>query len=161
MQHRANRVPTGAVVFVASVAATIAGGCTRSNAGLQTHLAAILYEQAEAWNAGDIAAFMDHYWDSEELTFSSGGKTVSGWQATFERYQRRYPTPERMGKLRFDIDRFHRLDARAAFVLGRWHLTRDDPIGGNFSVVFQKIGGHWLIVHDHTACSPSSICGST
>ena len=151
MKRSPHRSPTGAVVLTALVVLCLISGCARSNAALQTHLAAILEEQAEAWNAGDIAAYMDHYWNSGELTFSSGGETVAGWQATFERYQRRYPTPERMGELRFDIDRIHRLDARAAFVLGRWHLTRDDPIGGNFSVVFQEIGGRWLIVHDHTS----------
>lgn len=151
MQHNPGQVRAAAIILVASVAATTVGGCARSNAALRTHLAAILNEQAEAWNAGDIAAYMDHYWNSNDLTFSSGGNTVTGWQATFERYRRRYPTPERMGKLRFDIDRVHRLDARAAFVLGRWHLTRQVPIGGNFSVVFQEIGGRWLIVHDHTS----------
>ncbi len=151
MQHNVHQVRSAAIILVAVVATTTVVGCARSNAALQTHLAAILEEQAEAWNAGDIAAYMDHYWKSDDLTFSSGGRTVTGWQATFERYRRRYPTPERMGKLRFQIDRFHRLDARAAFVLGRWHLTRDDPIGGNFSVVFQEIGGRWLIVHDHTS----------
>lgn len=151
MQNHKHRSLTGAAVLSALVTLPLIGGCTRSNAALRTHLVAILNEQAEAWNAGDIATYMEHYWESDELTFSSGGQTVTGWQATFERYRRRYPTPERMGKLRFDIDRIHRLDARAAFVLGRWHLTRDDPIGGNFSVIFQKIGRRWLIVHDHTS----------
>jgi hypothetical protein len=37
-------------------------------------------------------------------------------------------------------------------MLGRWHLDRDPaPVGGNFSLVFRRIGGAWVIVHDHTS----------
>ncbi len=39
-----------------------------------------------------------------------------------------------------------------ALVLGRWRLQRKrDPVGGNFSLLFRRIAGRWLIVHDHTS----------
>src|SRR5262252_7496445 len=60
-----------------------------------------LERQAEAWNRGDIDGFMRPYVKSDELTFSSGGQTERGWQATYDRYKRKYPTPERMGHLTF------------------------------------------------------------
>src|SRR5437868_666903 len=60
---------------------------------------AVLRAQEDAWNRGDIDAFVDHYWKSDSLTFSSGGKTTRGWTDTLNRYRSRYPTPEKMGHL--------------------------------------------------------------
>ncbi len=127
-------------------------GCGPPDRAFSPHLTDILAAQADAWNRGEIEEYMEHYWKSDELTFSAGGQTTNGWQATLDRYKRRYPTPERMGRLTFDIERMHPLGKRAAFVLGRWHLTREpDSIGGNFSVIFQQIDGRWVIVHDHSS----------
>jgi len=113
---------------------------------------AVLSRQAEAWNRGDIDGFMEHYWKSNELTFSSGGQTTRGWKSTKENYQRRYPTREKMGRLTFSELEITPLGESAALVLGRWRLARDEaPVGGNFSLVCRKIDGKWVIVHDHTS----------
>lgn len=115
-------------------------------------IAAMLAEQAAAWNKADIEKFMDYYWRSDELTFSSSGKTTRGWQPTKENYQRRYPTPEKMGQLDFDQLETTLLGDSAAMVLGRWHLTRTEGnVEGNFSLVLRRINGQWRIVHDHTS----------
>ncbi len=37
--------------------------------------------QQNDWNKGDLDAFMKVYWNSEQLTFSSSGKTTRGWQS--------------------------------------------------------------------------------
>lgn len=112
----------------------------------------ILARQAEAWNRGDIDAFMQDYWQSDELTFSSGGQTQHGWLATRDRYRARYPTRAEMGTLRFTIDETQSLGAEAGLVLGQWDLERaSGPIGGNFTLVFRKIDGRWVIAHDHTS----------
>jgi beta-aspartyl-peptidase (threonine type) len=113
---------------------------------------AVLRLQADAWNAGDIERFMDHYWNSDDLTFSAGGQTTRGWQSTLDRYRQRYPTIEHMGRLTFDELEIQPLADSAALVLGRWRLARDcDAPSGNFSLIFRKIDGRWLIVHDHTS----------
>jgi ketosteroid isomerase-like protein len=112
----------------------------------------VLRLQAEAWNAGDIDRFMDHYWKSDELTFSAGGQTTRGWQNTLDRYRQRYPTTEKMGNLTFDELEIQPLNDSAALVLGQWHLKRDaDSLDGNFSLIVRKIDGRWRIVHDHTS----------
>jgi beta-aspartyl-peptidase (threonine type) len=114
----------------------------------------VLRLQAEAWNSGDLERFMEHYWKSDELTFSSGGQTTRGWQSTLDRCRERYPTIEQMGRLNFDQLEVHPLGDDSALVLGRWHLVRgDDLVGGNFSLVVRKIDGRWVIVHDHTSRS--------
>ena len=112
----------------------------------------VLWQQADAWNKGDIGAFMEHYWKSDELTFSSGGQTTRGWQATKDNYVRRYPTRDAMGQLTFSQLEITPLESTAALVLGQWRLARNQsPVGGNFSLVLRKINGRWLIIHDHTS----------
>ncbi len=112
----------------------------------------VLSQQADAWNRGDLDGFMEHYWKSDELTFSSAGRTTRGWKTTKENYQRRYPTRERMGQLSFGASEVTSLGDSAALVLGRWNLQREPaPVGGNFSLVFRRIDGAWVIVHDHTS----------
>lgn len=120
-------------------------------------LTAILNTQVKAWNNADIPAFMGYYWKSDALTFSSGGTTRRGWQATMDSYKKRYPTPAKMGHLAFDQLEFQTLGDDAALVLGNWHLTRkqDEDIGGNFSLVFRKFDGHWRIIHDHSSAITS------
>ena len=56
-----------------------------------------------------------------------------------------------MGKLTFSDLEVFPLGDSAALMLGRWKLDRKEPIGGNFSLVWRKIDGEWLIVHDHTS----------
>ena len=46
----------------------------------------VLEDQQAAWNRGDIPAFMQGYWKSDELRFASGGTVAKGWQVTLDRY---------------------------------------------------------------------------
>lgn len=143
MRHRA-------LVLIA--VSLLLGGC--ATATLDT-FRAILDRQAAAWNRGDIDGFMRDYWKSEELSFSSGGETTYGWRATYDRYRRRYDTPEKMGTLTFGSLAWHSLGARAALVRGDWHVARAaGDIGGNFSLVFERMDGRWVIIHDHTSTRP-------
>lgn len=128
---------------------SLVAGCSQPDIAT---FAEILERQAGAWNRGDIDAFMMDYVRSDELSFSAGGETTYGWQATYDRYCDRYDTPEKMGRLTFDNLSCRPLGAEAALVRGDWHLTRAvGDIGGNFSLVFQRIDERWLIVHDHTS----------
>ena len=113
---------------------------------------AVLRAQQDAWNGGDVRAFMDHYWKSDDLTFSSGGKTTRGWQAALNGYLKRYPTREKMGRLSLSGWEITSLGDEAALVIGEWKLDRQrEPVGGNFTLVLRKIDERWVIVHDHTS----------
>lgn len=113
---------------------------------------AVLNAQAAAWNRGDLDEFMRGYSKWGELTFTSASGTERGWQATYDRYKARYPTPAEMGALTFSDLEPRPLGERAALVLGRWRLDRGDrSIGGSFSLIFQNVKGNWLISHDHTS----------
>ena len=112
----------------------------------------VLSSQAAAWNRGDIDAFMEHYWKSDELTFSSRGQTTRGWTRTKENYERRYPTREQMGQLKFTQLEITSLADSAALVLGRWQLMREQsPVEGNFTLILRRLDDKWVIIHDHTS----------
>jgi len=112
----------------------------------------VLRAQQEAWNRGDVDAFVEHYWHSDDVTFSSGGKTTRGWEETVRGYRERYPTRTEMGQLTFGNLEITPLGNAAALVLGEWRLEREsEPLSGNFSLVFRKLDGRWVIVHDHTS----------
>ena len=94
---------------------------------------------------------MQAYWKSDKLTFSSGGKTQRGWEATRDHYLASYPDRKTMGKLKFSELEVERVSSEAALMLGRWRLDRDKPAAGNFSLVWRKIDGQWVIIHDHSS----------
>lgn len=124
----------------------------------QTKIVELLTAQTKAWNEGNLTKFMDTYWKSDRLTFSSGGKTTRGWQATLDRYKEKYSTREKMGQLRFDNLEVTQLEANSALVLGNWYLTFPSNIDqaervaqGNFSLVLSRIDLQWKIIHDHSS----------
>lgn len=119
--------------------------------GSQVAIVAMLQAQADHWNAGDIDAFMQSYWQSPQLCFVSSSGITRGWRATMERYRRRYPTREAMGRLSFTDLEVRMLAPHAALVVGRWDLAREQPIGGRFTLIVRKIDNQWVIVHDHTS----------
>lgn len=83
-----------------SIAAIVCVGTTACQAP-ESGIRGVLDRQVDAWNRGDIPTFMDGYWRSPDLTFSSGGTTERGWDATLARYEKKYATREQMGTLTF------------------------------------------------------------
>jgi uncharacterized protein (TIGR02246 family) len=119
---------------------------------------AVLVAQQEAWNRGDVDAFLTGYWHSEDLTFSGSGGISRGWNEVLARYRKTYPDRAAMGTLDFSGLEFRFLGADSALVLGRWHLKRaaekggeNADIGGVFSLVWQRFPEGWRIIHDHTS----------
>jgi len=147
----------------ASCALLMVAGC--QGASDHPEIRAVLNAQVQAWNAGDIDGFMSHYWKSDDLTFVSThkeddpvtgtardvSKTTRGWQATLDRYKRRYPTPEAMGQLTFTDLKIARTDDEATDLSGRFHLSRQaGPLSGRFFLKMRRINGEWVITRDHT-----------
>ena len=112
----------------------------------------MLARQDAAWNRGDIPAFMEDYWQSEDLRFASGGSIKRGYQATLDGYLERYPDKATMGTLSFtDLD-IEMMSATDALVFGHWKLQREaDAPGGLFTLHIRKIDGEWKIMSDHTS----------
>jgi ketosteroid isomerase-like protein len=120
-------------------------------AGAEAQLRRLLEEQQSAWNRGDVDAFMQGYWRSEQTTFSGPSGVTRGWDAVLARYHRNYPDRVAMGRLEFSQLEITPLCQDAALILGHWHLDRaDKPIGGVFTLVARRLPEGWRIIHDHT-----------
>jgi ketosteroid isomerase-like protein len=112
----------------------------------------VLQKQENAWNNGNLEAFMQGYWNSDSLLFVGKSGITYGWQKTLDNYKRSYPDRAAMGKLHFNILEMKPVAEDAYFIIGKWQLTRSiGDIGGYFSLLFKKINGEWLIICDHTS----------
>jgi ketosteroid isomerase-like protein len=133
---------------------------TRPTAHAQSATQAVqvaLDAQLAAWNQGNIERFMEYYWKSDKMKFVSAAGLNQGWQATLDRYRKRYPGKEGMGKLQFEVVSNEQIDKKTCFVVGKFFLERTGPNGekeefrGWYSLVWQKVKGRWVIVADHTS----------
>ena len=108
--------------------------------------------QQECWNNGDIDGFMEGYWNSEELIFTSAEHMPAyGWQNTLERYKNSYPTKSSMGELNFEILDLRLISKTTATLKGKWELIREkDHPNGLFWLDLKKFDKNWLITKDST-----------
>lgn len=112
----------------------------------------VLYGRVECWNRGDLAAFMEFYWDSPQFELAVDGARSRGVQGAWESYRRRFPSREDMGEMQLsdlDVSPEGQDGARA---VGEWSLTGRDGARthGRFAVNLRRIEGRWLIVADRT-----------
>ena len=112
----------------------------------------ILNQQSMDWNRGDIDAFMEHYWKSDQLQFIGSKGITYGWEKTLNGYKERYPDKTAMGQLTFDILDINQRSKKVISLVGKFHLKRTiGNLSGHFLLIFQKIKGRWVIVADHTS----------
>lgn len=123
----------------------------------ETAVRTLLSEQENAWNDGDLDAFMEGYWKSDSLRFASGGEVRRGWRSTLDRYHHNYPDLDTMGKLTFTIYSVDILSDDRAFVFGRYVLQRkEDQPTGLFTLLVRRFEDNWRIVFDHTSADASA-----
>ena len=115
----------------------------------------VLTAQQDAWNRGDIDAFMNGYARSASTVFVSQDEVSRGWETVRDRYRVKYSDRTKMGTLSFSEIEVTMLSPDAAVVLGRWRLkrTKDEP-HGRFTLIFKRLPEGWRIVHDHTSAAP-------
>ncbi|GAB3223739.1 nuclear transport factor 2 family protein [Hymenobacter seoulensis] len=126
---------------------------TTNGATARRDIAQVLQIQTAAWNRGDVAGFMQGYWQNDSLVFIGKSGLTYGWQRTLDNYRKSYPSPEAMGQLDFSGLRIQPLSPDAAQVVGRWHLARpaQGDLQGHFLLVFRRINGQWVVVADHSS----------
>lgn len=112
----------------------------------------VLEDQRQAWNRGDLVEYMQGYSKSDSLLFVGKSGPKYGWETTLANYKKGYPDKKAMGLLSFDIKEVRMISADHAFVLGAWHLKRenDDP-KGYFTLIMKKIRGEWKVIADHSS----------
>jgi ketosteroid isomerase-like protein len=107
--------------------------------------------QQEAWNAGNIDAFMKYYWNNDSLKFIGSKGITYGWQKTTDNYKKSYPTKEAMGELTFTLLETTQLSKEYIYIIGKWALKKEKPVGGHFTLLWKKIKNNWVIIADHTS----------
>lgn len=130
------------------------GGTTGAGEDPVAAVKRVLRDQTDAWNRGDLEGYMAGYWRSDDLTFYSGGTVTRGWQATLERYRRRYQSEGRaMGTLEFPDEAVTLLGPDAAVARGRYHLVMPggEEQQGLYTVILRRLPEGWRIVHDHSS----------
>jgi len=115
----------------------------------------VLTTQQDAWNRGDIDAFMEGYARSPSTIFVSEDEVRRGWETVRDRYRAKYSDHAKMGTLGFSDIEVTMLSPDAAVVLGRWRLKRgNDEPHGRFTLIFKRLPEGWRIIHDQTSAAP-------
>ena len=123
----------------------------------QQEIAAMLQRSASDWNRGDLAGFMSDYARDSLTSYMAGGHVQYGWQALYDRYQKNYFAPGKSrDSLSFDELHVRALAADLAVATARFKLTRRDSVvaSGPFTLILQRQGDRWRILHDHTSSDP-------
>ena len=120
-------------------------------------IAAMLERSAADWNRGDLAGFMGDYAQDSLTSYVSAGHVQYGWQRLYDRYQTMYFGPGKFrDSLTFGEVRVRPLAVDLALCTARFQLRRGDSVtaSGPFTLLLQKRGDRWLILHDHTSADP-------
>lgn len=127
---------------------------------IEAEIHRILERQVAYWNEGDLEGFMRvGYWQSEDLTFLSGGDWNRGYEPVLLRYRQRYQGEgQEMGTLSFSDLEVRVLGKYAAMARGRWNLDFEEAesAGGLFTLVFELRMEGWRISHDHTSSNSNA-----
>jgi ketosteroid isomerase-like protein len=123
----------------------------------QQEIAAALARSASDWNRGNLDGFMSDYARDSTTSYVTGGHVQYGWQPLYDHYQTTYFAPGKSrDSLSFSEVRVHPLTLDLAFATARFALHRGDSLtaSGPFTLILQKRGDRWLILHDHTSADP-------
>ena len=153
-------------VFLASAlgsapaACRIEGGAptagTDTIPGVETQVERMLYRSAEAWNRGDLDGFMSDYLRSPTVTYLGTSGLVAGWEAIRARYAPLFEAGAVRDSLRFERVVVRPLGNEYALATARYLLFRAGAVtaSGPFTLVLQRTGEGWKIVHDQSASDP-------
>jgi uncharacterized protein (TIGR02246 family) len=120
-------------------------------------IAAMLTRSAADWNRGDLAGFMSDYAQDSLTGYVAAGHVQYGWQAMYDRYQANYFAPGKSrDSLSFEEVRVRALTPDFAYTTARFKLMNGPTVvaSGPFTLVLQKQGDRWRILHDHTSADP-------
>jgi ketosteroid isomerase-like protein len=123
----------------------------------QAEIAAMLARSAADWNAGDLAGFMSDYARDSVTSYVTGGHVQYGWQPLYDHYQAAYFAPGKTrDSLTFEEVRVRPLTLDLALCTARFALHRRGAVvaSGPFTLILQKRGDRWQILHDHTSSDP-------
>lgn len=124
--------------------------------GLEAQVSDMLAASAEAWNRGDLEAFMSDYARAPSTTYIGGTGLKVGFDAIRARYAPTFALAAERDSLRFESLRVRSLESRYALATARYVLQRggETTASGPFTLVLSRIEGRWMIIHDHSSSDP-------
>ncbi len=130
----------------------LSSSCTHETPFDQESVKAVLMQQQEDWNRGDIEGFMQGYEKSDSTRFIGKNRVNYGWQSVLDSYRKGYPDAAAMGKLKFTILHIESLGPDKAGVTGRWELSETEKqSSGHFFLVLKNGPEGWKIIIDATS----------
>lgn len=122
-------------------------------AGLTRQLEAQFGRSAEAWNRGDLDAFMSDYAADTLPTFISRGHLRRGFDFIRSNYEPQFRPGARRDSLRFEEFHVRPITADYALVTARFILYRNGrtTASGPFTLLLQHRPEGWRILHDHSS----------
>jgi ketosteroid isomerase-like protein len=123
----------------------------------QQEISALLQRSAGDWNRGDLDGFMGDYLKDSTVSYVSGGHVQYGWQPLYDHYRDAYFAPGKSrDALSFEEVHVTPLTIDLAFATARFQLHRGDSLvaSGPFTLILQRRGERWVILHDHTSADP-------
>jgi beta-aspartyl-peptidase (threonine type) len=128
--------------------------CSFLYAGTKEEITTMLQAQNEAWNKGDLDAFLKPYDPTDRLVFMGSSGPVRSLKVLKEHYESRYKKGENdFGKLTFSELEVEELSSSVARAWGKWMVEQKDkkPLSGWFSLILNKTNDGWKIIHDHSS----------
>lgn len=111
---------------------------------------------ADAWNRGDLDAFVSDYAADTLPTFMAGGHLHRGHEWIREHYAPLFQPGARRDSLRFEEFHVRPLTDDLALITARFILFRGDSTtaSGPFTLLMQYQAKGWKILHDHSSSDP-------
>jgi uncharacterized protein (TIGR02246 family) len=119
-------------------------------------LEAQFVRSADAWNRGDLQAFMSDYAMDSTTTYVDGRRPQRGFPWIRDHYAPAFAPGARRDSLRFEEFATRPLGTTYALVTARYVLYRGGATtsSGPFTVVMEEKTDGWKILHDHTSSDP-------
>ena len=164
-QDRSGPSRTAAIVALLAtpiMLVTAASGCRievepEEDMSLEPHVAQMLESSANAWNRGDLEAFLSDYQDAPSTTFVGSSGILSGVDEIRDNYASSFGPGAERDSLRFDSVQVRTLNPTIGIVTARWTLYDDGMIraAGPFTLVMRLTRSGWKITHDHSSSDPA------
>jgi uncharacterized protein (TIGR02246 family) len=118
--------------------------------GARSDVLALLAHGAAAWNRGDLPGFMSDY--APHATFVTRERVLHGVAEIRARYAPRFAPGAARDSLSFQGLEVDLLAPDALNAVAYYVLMRGDSITarGPTSLLMRRVGGRWLIMHDHS-----------
>lgn len=138
-----------AVVFVAAPAVSQKEDPLFTATRQQLDVVKIILAQQNAWNKGDLDAYLSHYKDAAD-TQAVLANLVRGVDNIRSAYKQNFPNKDSMGTIEDTDIEVKALGDSYALATGKYHLNRSKksggPIEGTFMELFEKTQAGWQII---------------